>query len=208
MKRVYGDESTFLISARQVARTEFSLDNFITKRHITMFNGINISATHMRKLPSLSEDHTCFGAGPANNNGLRMKFYTDNERVYSELVIPEYMNSWQGLVHGGIVSTILDEIMFYTAMYFFKCIALTKEVTVKLHRPARLNQMPFTAIGEIKTSESDTSGVIAGKLYNSEGELCAESLGSFGLVKMNIIRRLEILTEKDICMIDDVIKKM
>ena len=48
-----------------------------------------------------------------------MVFYTDNERVYSKLSVPELMNSWQGLVHGGIVSTILDETMFFTAMYFF-----------------------------------------------------------------------------------------
>ena len=162
----------------------------------------------MKKLPTLSKDHTCFGAGPANQYGLRMEFYTDNERVYSELVIPEYMNSWQGIVHGGIVSTILDETMFYTAMCFSKCIAMTREVTVKLHRPARFNQMPFTAIGEIKSSATDTTGVIAGKLYNAEGLLCAESLGKFGLIKMNIIRKLDILTEKDILMIYDIIKQM
>lgn len=112
-----------------------------------MLNNVRISKEQMRKLPPLADDHTCFGAGPANPTGLRMEFYTDEKRVYSEITVPEFMNSWQGIVHGGIVGTILDETMFYTALCFFKCIALTREVTVKLHKPARLCKMPFTAVG-------------------------------------------------------------
>lgn len=171
-------------------------------------NSFNVPFDQMRKLPSLSKNHTCFGAGPANAKGLRMEFFTDNERVYSTLSIPDYMNSWEGLVHGGIVSTVLDETMFYTAMCFFKCIALTREVTVKLLRPARLNQMPFMVVGEISTRENDTSGMISGNLYNVNGEKCAESLGRFGLVKTHIIRRLGILTENDICMMEEILKQI
>ena len=173
-----------------------------------MIDGPDAQIDRMRKLPTLPSDHTCFGAGPANTKGLRMVFYTDNVRVYSKLCIPTHMNSWQGLVHGGIVSTILDETMFYTAMCFFKCIALTKEVNVKLYRPARFDQMPFTAIGQVHSRENDTNGVIAGKLFNADNELCAESLGTFGLVKTGIIRRLEILTEKDIRMIEAVMEQI
>lgn len=98
--------------------------------------------------------------------------------------------------------------MFYTAMCFFKCIALTKEVNAKLHRPARFDQMPFMAIGQVHARENDTNGVIEGKLLNVNGELCAESLGTFGLVKTSIIRRLEILTEKDIRMIEGIIEQI
>jgi uncharacterized protein (TIGR00369 family) len=173
-----------------------------------VFYGRNVPIDQMRKLPSLSSDHSCFGAGPANARGLRMTFYTDDECVYSQLLIPTHMNSWQGLVHGGIVGTILDETMFYTAMCIFKRIALTKEVNVKLFRPARLDQMPFTAVGRVNDRENDTTGVIEGKLFNANGELCAESQGTFGLVKTSIIRRMEILTEQDVRMIEDIIKRI
>ncbi len=172
---------------------------------ITGLKPINLSFEHMRKLPSLPSDHTCFGAGPANSKGLRMEFYTDEKCVFSKLFIPEHMNSWQGLVHGGIVSTILDEMMFYTATCFFKRIVLTREVNVKLHRPARFRQMPFSVMGEIISRKDDTSGVIAAKLYNRDSELCAESIGTFALVKSHIIRKMNILTEKDILMIDAII---
>lgn len=173
-----------------------------------MFRGLHVTQDRVRKLPRLSPDHMCFGAGPANSQGLRMEFYTDEKRVYSELSVPHHMNSWQGLVHGGIVGTILDETMFYTALCFFKCIALTKEVTVKLHKPARLKQMPFTAVGEIQSRIDDTNGTITGKLYNAEGELCAEAIGTFALLKNHIIRWLDILTEKDIRMIEGIVKQI
>lgn len=168
----------------------------------------HIEIERMKKLPSLSSDHMCFGAGPANTRGLRMEFYTDNERVYSKVMIPEYMNSWKGLVHGGIVSTVLDETMFYTAMCFFRCIALTKEINIKLHRPARFNQMPFTAVGAVSARKTDTNGVVTGQLYMLNGDLCAESSGVFGLAKTSIIRLLGVLTEQDASMIEVVLEKI
>jgi hypothetical protein len=68
--------------------------------------------------------------------------------------------------------------------------------------------MPFTAVGEIQSRVNDTNGTIIGKLYNSENELCAESIGTFALIKRHIIRLLGILTEKDIQMIDQVIEQI
>lgn len=173
-----------------------------------MISAIDVTHDRIRKLPTLSHDHMCFGAGPANSQGLRMEFYADDERVYSKLSVPDHMNSWQGIVHGGIVGAILDETMLYTALCFFKCLAMTKEVTVKAHKPARLNQMPFTTVGEIQSKVYDTNGTIIGKLYNSDEELCAESIGTFALIKSHIIRRLEILTEKDIRMIEGIIEQI
>lgn len=168
----------------------------------------HIELERMKKLPFLSDDHMCFGAGPANTRGLRMEFYTDNKRVYSKIMIPEYMNSWKGLVHGGIVSTVLDETMFYTALCFFGCIALTKEINIKLHRPARFNHMPFTVVGAISVRKTDTIGVVNGQLYNLNGDLCAESSGVFGLVKASIIRMLGVLSEQDADMIEVVLEKI
>ena len=130
-----------------------------------MIDGADFHIENVKKLPPLPNDHMCFGAGPANHYGLRMNFSTDNKRIYSKLNIPTHMNSWIGLVHGGVVSTVLDEIMFYTALFFFRCFALTKEVHVKLHRPTKFEQMPVIAIGEVKARDTDTNGQISSFLY-------------------------------------------
>lgn len=56
-------------------------------------------------------DHDCFGCGQHNHQGLKMTFASNGEQLRSELVIPEHLRGWSNLVHGGITTTILDEMM-------------------------------------------------------------------------------------------------
>jgi acyl-coenzyme A thioesterase PaaI-like protein len=53
----------------------------------------------------------CFICGLSNPFGLKMVFYEDPERgqVRAEVCVPEAFRSYPGVVHGGIVATILDE---------------------------------------------------------------------------------------------------
>ena len=62
----------------------------------------------MEKQPS---SRTCFLCGRENDKGLKMTWYNDREKnqVIATVVVPEYLNSYPGVAHGGIVSTLLDE---------------------------------------------------------------------------------------------------
>ena len=53
----------------------------------------------------------CFICGIENPIGLRMVFHEDRAagQVIAELTVPERYRSYPGVVHGGIVATILDE---------------------------------------------------------------------------------------------------
>ena len=62
-----------------------------------------------KELPN-ADTHNCFGCSPINAHGLQMKFYTDEESVFTWLSVPEHLCGWNNLVHGGVLSTILDEI--------------------------------------------------------------------------------------------------
>jgi uncharacterized protein (TIGR00369 family) len=55
--------------------------------------------------------HGCFICGLANPIGLKIVFHEDRERmqVRARLTVPERYRSYPGVVHGGIVATILDE---------------------------------------------------------------------------------------------------
>jgi uncharacterized protein (TIGR00369 family) len=63
----------------------------------------------MRKQPN---SRMCFVCGLQNPIGLKLAFYEDREAdlVRAEFVIPEDYQGYPGVVHGGIVSAILDEI--------------------------------------------------------------------------------------------------
>jgi len=64
------------------------------------------------ELPTSSR-HNCFGCSPKNDKGLHMKFYTnkDVDVVVSWFIVPPDYCGWGPIVHGGIISTMLDEAM-------------------------------------------------------------------------------------------------
>ena len=53
----------------------------------------------------------CFLCGLENNVSLKMTWYEDhqNKQIRSTVTVPNHFNGYPGVVHGGIVSAILDE---------------------------------------------------------------------------------------------------
>jgi len=53
-------------------------------------------------------ENPCFGCGPNNQIGLRLKFYKDSSRVIARTTFDERRSAWPGQVHGGVVFTALE----------------------------------------------------------------------------------------------------
>jgi len=85
-------------------------------------------------LPTHLWSKTCFACGEENPHGLHMKFYTDEKYLFSKLKLQEEKRGWDVIAHGGILSTILDEVMAWAAIYFTNNIILTKTMTVEYKR--------------------------------------------------------------------------
>ena len=52
----------------------------------------------------------CFGCGLDNHSGLQMRFVDNGiDELRSEISVPEHFQSYPGVVHGGIITSILDE---------------------------------------------------------------------------------------------------
>jgi acyl-coenzyme A thioesterase PaaI-like protein len=68
------------------------------------------------------ENQNCFGCSLKNKAGLQMKFYTTEklDSVISWLKVPDHLCGWSNLVHGGIISTMLDEAMGWVALIILK----------------------------------------------------------------------------------------
>jgi uncharacterized protein (TIGR00369 family) len=149
-----------------------------------------------KEIPTI-EQSVCFGCGPSNEHGLRMKFYGNDKIVYSNLVIPEYMVGWKNIVHGGITSTILDECMGRCAMFLLGKFAFTKNMTVNYHKPLIAGEM-LKVESEIKEHISDREVSMSGRVFNSKGELCTTSTCTMAMVGTEFIKKLGIMDDKDI----------
>lgn len=64
----------------------------------------------MEQKQQVREDY-CFACGEANPVGLHLHFHIENERFITKKIVPREYQSYTGVVHGGIVTTMLDEAM-------------------------------------------------------------------------------------------------
>ena len=55
--------------------------------------------------------HNCFACGELNDAGLHLKLHLSPDRCWTELTLTNRYEGWEGVIHGGILCTILDEIM-------------------------------------------------------------------------------------------------
>lgn len=59
----------------------------------------------------------CFVCGRKNPRGLYMTFYDNGENeVFSEFTVPDIYQGYPGIVHGGVVAAMLDEVVVRVAM--------------------------------------------------------------------------------------------
>lgn len=141
--------------------------------------------------------HRCFGCGSENPHGLRMIFHTDEKSVFSEIVIPDHMVGWKNFAHGGILSTILDEIMGWSAIYLTKNLVLTKSIAVDFLRPVPVGTT-LRAEGRISKVRSDREVAMEGFLLNSNGIVHARGKGVFALFKIDAAMKFGIADEKEL----------
>ena len=89
----------------------------------------------------LSNDGRCFVCGKDNPAGLRLDFSFSEDGLSAETIfVPgEQYQGWQGIVHGGIITTVLDEVMAKAAVHKGYRV-VTGELTVKLKNPAKTGE--------------------------------------------------------------------
>ncbi len=91
--------------------------------------------------------HNCFACGTLNVSGLQLELHAGDDRCWTELVLPERFQGWEGIAHGGIVSTILDEVMGW-ALIDHDMWGVTARMSVEFKRPVPIGR-PIRAEGRV-----------------------------------------------------------
>ena len=89
----------------------------------------------------------CFACGKENPIGLQLKFIEKDESYITTFTACPQHQGYDGIMHGGLVSTILDEIMAgYLNYKGFN--AVTAKLEVRFRKPTPIGQL-LTIIGKI-----------------------------------------------------------
>ncbi|MCK4623404.1 MAG: PaaI family thioesterase [Desulfuromonadales bacterium] len=140
----------------------------------------------------ISRDAHCFGCGQQNPYGLNMRFYTDEVALYSWLSVPTHLCGWSGIVHGGVLSTMLDEIMGCSAIYRLRRIVMTKTMTVDFFKPVYIDD-ELRVEGRVIEQTSEREAILEGKIYKEDNILCAQTRGTFALFTVNAVKEMKIM---------------
>ena len=82
-------------------------------------------------------DARCFGCGADNPDGLQMKFEPRGGVSICELEVPPRFQSWAGMIHGGVVSLMLDEAVGWAAWHAGHP-GVTGRLEVKFRQPLKI----------------------------------------------------------------------
>jgi uncharacterized protein (TIGR00369 family) len=77
----------------------------------------------------------CMACGKANPRGLQLDLYYVEGRVETRFRVPEYAQGFPGAAHGGVLCTILDEVMAWAAIESRGRYYVTGEMNVRFLAP-------------------------------------------------------------------------
>lgn len=132
------------------------------------------------RLPSYPK---CIACGQDNECGLKIKLYFDkNTNVVSgRMTFDEKYVGYADIIHGGIVTTALDETMAWAGIKMTRRMCLTKSLNVTFNIPVRAGT-EYVSIAEME-KDNISEVVMNAKLIDTDGKICAEARGVF--IKMN-----------------------
>lgn len=117
---------------------------------------------------NVQDDNMCFACGKNNeiSLGLEFDFVEDNNEVVKAQFIPESVHQgYKGIMHGGLISTLLDEAMVKVA-HMNGIEAVTAEINVRYKKPVKIG------------TDLEIKGILItnrGKLILTESELKDQS---------------------------------
>lgn len=127
---------------------------------------------------AVRQDHNCFGCGRLNEHGLHLSFFENSDgSVWAEWLPTSKVEGWQGIVHGGLITTVLDEVMGWV-LSAQRIWAVTARLNVSFRKPVEIG-VPVRARAWIVEDHGRRLDVAAEITRNSDGLTLAGADGVF-----------------------------
>ncbi|HTN88273.1 PaaI family thioesterase [Sorangium sp. So ce321] len=129
----------------------------------------------------------CFGCGPANDRGLRLKSRVEGDAVVCDFTPEPHHEAFPGMLNGGIIGALLDCHSNWTAAYHLMqargadappC-TVTADFHVKLKKPTPLGPVHLRA----QVAETEGDRVVVEATLEAGGRVTATCRGTFVAVK-------------------------
>ena len=123
------------------------------------------------------EPHHCFACGELNEHGLHLVLHADETGCWTELTLPERFQGWESVAHGGIVATILDEVMAWSVIGRGTW-GVTARLNLAFKRPISIGR-PIRAEGWVTHDRRRMIHTAGHVLDGNTGRVLATAEGAF-----------------------------
>lgn len=121
------------------------------------------------------DGYRCFGCDPRSEQGLRMEFYEDGDRIVSRWKPRPEFQGWVDTLHGGILATLADEISSWVVFRKFQTSGVTSRMEVRYLKPIHTSEDHITLQATVVRQRRNIVDIEV-KIFNSQDQLCTEAL--------------------------------
>ena len=117
-------------------------------------------------------DYHCFACSPDNPLGLHMEFYEDGEWIFSKWQPPAHLVGYRNVLHGGIQTTLMDEIAAWACYIQLDTSGMTRNMNTRFKRPLLVDNGPFLVKAKVEKYEHPIA-LVKSELYDKNEQLCS-----------------------------------
>lgn len=129
--------------------------------------------------PYLGKDgYNCIGCCPTNPLGFHLQFWEDGDDVVTEWSPSANYQGWIDTLHGGIISTLIDEVAGWVISRKLQTAGMTTTLKVKFLKPVSTTEPKVTLRAHIGTQKRNFV-IVQVSLLNSQGEVCDEGEATY-----------------------------
>ncbi|MCH4148783.1 MAG: PaaI family thioesterase [Prevotella sp.] len=120
------------------------------------------------------EGYDCYACSPDNPIGLHMEFFEDGDDIISFWRPSEHYQGWLGTMHGGILSTLIDETCGWVITRKVQTTGMTVRLDVHYKHPVKTDEAQLTIKAHITESHRNFVTMKA-TIENNNAEVCVEA---------------------------------
>ncbi|MEJ2637592.1 MAG: PaaI family thioesterase [Calditrichia bacterium] len=127
-------------------------------------------------LPTYDGCMVC-GVRDVNPAAMQVRFYWDGEKIDTRVHPDAIYNGYDGILHGGVITALLDEAMGWAAAVERKCYFVTGEINVRFLKPV-LTKQALRLVCRCVEHRARYS-ISVGELEDESGQVLARGEGKF-----------------------------
>ncbi|WP_026426080.1 PaaI family thioesterase [Actinokineospora inagensis] len=125
-------------------------------------------------------DYRCFGCSPSNEHGLRLEFTHAGEGIECVLRVDRTFESYPGVVHGGIATTVCDEIMGNLLVLKVGNSVFTTTLRTRYLSPLSVGvEYRCVATADAVGPESEPPYRAYAEIVDPDGAVCVTAVGTY-----------------------------